>query len=208
MLIDPHEIEIISQARQKNIRDHTRSRDHFHNIFNDFFSSVDFKNKAVIDLGPGHYDFGFLAKEKGATRVAAIDNDPAVLELGRYRNYEVIDAKLQDLRLEWFSGPFDLVFCKFSINCFWFWDDEARLIGHIDNISGLIKDGGCSWIAPWNGIPKSVNLSPDQIEKTLTVQREAFLSNGFTVTELSEQEAARYGVTGTVANHALFTKNL
>lgn len=208
MLVDPHEIEIISQARQKNIRDHTRSREHFNNIFKDFFSGVDFKDKSVIDLGPGHYDFGLLAMKRGAVQVAAIDNDPAVLALGRYRNYNVVDAKLQDVKLEWFKEPFDLVFCKFSINCFWFWDDEAQLRGHIDHVTSLVKAGGSSWIAPWNGLPKSIELSQAQIEKILSIQRDAFLSNGFKVAELTVQQAARYGVTGAVANHALFTKNL
>jgi hypothetical protein len=72
MLIDPREIEIISQARQKNIRDHTRSREHFNNIFKDFFCWIDFKSISVIDLGPGQYDFGLLAMERGAMQVAAI----------------------------------------------------------------------------------------------------------------------------------------
>jgi hypothetical protein len=208
MLIDPREIEIISQARQKNIRDHTRSREHFNNIFKDFFCWIDFKSISVIDLGPGQYDFGLLAMERGAMQVAAIDNDPAVLELGRYRNYTVVDARLQDLKLDWFKEPFDLVFCKFAINCFWFWDAEAQLRDHIDYVASLVKAGGYSWIAPWNGVPKSIELSSVQVDKVLSIQREAFLKNGFEVIELTDKQAVRYGVTGAVANHALFTKNL
>ena len=208
MLIDPNEIEIISRARQKNIRNQTRSREHFVHILKDFFYDIDFKGMSVIDLGPGHYDFGVLAIEKGATQIAAIDNDPAVLELGRYRNYTVVDARLQDLKLDLFKEPFDLVFCKFSINCFWFWDDEAQLRHHIDHVAKLVKAGGYAWIAPWNGVPKSIELSPAQVDMVLSIQREAFLKNGFKVIELTDQQAVRYGVTGAVANHALFTKNL
>lgn len=208
MLVDPHEIEVISRAKQKNLRNHRRSREHFNNIFNDFFSKLDFNGKSVIDLGPGHYDFGLLATERGATKVTAIDNDSAVLALGRYRNYNVVDARLQDLSQNWFNEPFDVVFCKFSINCFWFWGDEARLIEHINHVASLIKIGGYSWIAPWNGVPKSSQVSSTQVDAILSIQRDAFLKNGFEVHELTDQQASKYGITGDVANNVLFTKNL
>jgi hypothetical protein len=42
MLIDPNEIEIISRASQKNIRNQTRSREHFVQILKDFFPDIDF----------------------------------------------------------------------------------------------------------------------------------------------------------------------
>ena len=40
MLTDPTEIEIISAARQKNVRDPLRSRAHFDNIFADFSRAI------------------------------------------------------------------------------------------------------------------------------------------------------------------------
>jgi len=64
MLTDPEEIRIISIARQKNVRDPNRSREHFHHIFKDFFSKSDFNGLRVLDLGPGQYDFGELARER------------------------------------------------------------------------------------------------------------------------------------------------
>ena len=50
MLTDPREIEIISRARQKNVRLPTRSRQHFVNIFDDFFDQISFDEGPIIDL--------------------------------------------------------------------------------------------------------------------------------------------------------------
>jgi ribosomal protein L11 methylase PrmA len=84
MLTDSIEIEIISKAKQKNVRDPERSRQHFERIYDDFFGSVNYRNKTFLDLGPGQYDFGVLAELRGAKTVG-FDNDPAVLELGKHK---------------------------------------------------------------------------------------------------------------------------
>ncbi len=73
MLTDPVEIEIISKARQKNVAGSRRSRVHFNRIFEGFLKRVKFSKTRVIDLGPGQYDFGVLAMERGA-EVWAMDN--------------------------------------------------------------------------------------------------------------------------------------
>lgn len=86
MLTDPREIEIISKARQKNVRDQNRSRQHFLNILEDFLPLKSLKDQLILDLGPGQFDFGVVARERGA-EVMAIDNDPAVVELGRYKGF-------------------------------------------------------------------------------------------------------------------------
>ena len=62
MLFDKKEIEIISKARQKNVRDPKRSRYHFERIFDDFFQNVSFENGVYIDLGAGQYDFCEIIK--------------------------------------------------------------------------------------------------------------------------------------------------
>jgi SAM-dependent methyltransferase len=209
MLDDPKEIEIIAQARQKNVRDPNRSRQHFENIFADFLADVDFQGTSAIDLGPGQYDFSLLAARRGATELAAIDNDPAVVALGRHRGYRVKEASLQDLDPAWFDRPFDGVFCKFSINCFWFLGDKSRLEQHIGNISALVKPGGWSWIAPWNGLPKTASDLPEQeVRDFLEVQRQSFQRYGFTHRDLTKEQASRYGITGSVENNRIFTRNL
>lgn len=58
MLNDLAEIAIIANARQKNVRDPNRSRAHFERLA--------FPGQTTVDLGPGHYDFGMLARAKGA----------------------------------------------------------------------------------------------------------------------------------------------
>ena len=63
MLTDPTEIKIISKARQKNVRSHRRSRQHFTNIFEDFFLDLPMQGARLLDLGPGHF------RSRGSTTV-------------------------------------------------------------------------------------------------------------------------------------------
>lgn len=207
MLTDPREIEIASRARQKNIRDKNRSRAHFYNIFEDFLGPLDLTGQRLLDLGPGQFDFGIVARERGAETVG-IDNDPAVVELGEYKGFKAIYGRIQDVTADSMGGTFDGVFCKFSVNCFWHWDDPAAQDDLVDRIAGLMKPDAWSWIAPWNGVPKAAILSEAEIQETLDRQRERFRHHGYRCFELPRELAARYGVTGTVANHALFTRNL
>lgn len=207
MLTDPKEIEIISEARQKNVRDHRRSRDHFVNIFNDFFQDLNFEGQALVDLGPGQYDFGVLAKERGAATVG-IDNDPAVVKLGRYKGFEVHEGRLQRLDLIDFGHAFNGLFCKFSINCFWFWDKADEHKEFVDHLVGLGTEDAWGWLAPWNGVPKNAGLTDNQVQDKLAEQVELFGAHGFSAYNLTEAQARRYGVNGTVANNALFVRGL
>lgn len=207
MLNDPKEIEIISAARQKNVRDHRRSRAHFINIFDDFLRNKDLGGQILIDLGPGQYDFGVLAKERGAETVG-IDNDPAVLELGRYKGFEVHEGQLQRLDLIDFGRAFDGLFCKFSLNCFWFWDRPEEHKRFVDDLVGLGSPHAWGWLAPWNGVPKNADLTNDQVQAKLREQTELFETHGFHAYNLTEAQARRYGVNGTVANNALFVRGL
>ena len=207
MLTDPAEIRIISQARQKNVRDPSRSRKHFSSIFDDFLTSVDFEGAALLDLRPGQYDFAEMARERGAT-THGIDNDPAVVELGEYNGYPARLANLKDLQAADYDFRFDGVFCKYSINTFWFHDDDQRSAEYVRQIGRLIKPGGWAWIAPWNGVPKKADLSPEQVVHALSVQAEAFGELGFLGVDLTERLSKRYGVHGATANRALYLLNL
>ena len=119
MLTDPEEIRIISRARQKNVRNPSRPRKHFEHIFKDFLEGVDFAGSVFLDLGPGQYDFAEMAKQRGAI-THGIDNDSAVVELGRYKPFPVRHGELKQLKASDYDIRFDGIFCKYSINAFCF----------------------------------------------------------------------------------------
>ena len=207
MLTNSIEIEIISKAKQKNVRDPKRSREHFERIYDDFFGSVDCKNKIFLDLGPGQYDFGVLAEERGAKTVG-FDIDPAVLELGKYKGFEVHDMQLKSILTEEHASRYDGIFCKFSINAFWFSDNLAELKKSIVDLDKLLNANGWGWIAPWNGAPKSKALTDTEISNIITTQNETFRELGYEVFDISDKLSRYYGISGTIENHALFIKNL
>jgi hypothetical protein len=207
MLTDPREIEIIARARQANVRDHRRSRRHFVNILADFFEDRHFAGARCLDLGPGQYDFGVLARERGAV-VVGIDNDPAVIELGRHKGFDVIEGNLRALSVASFDEPFDGVFCKFSINCFWFADNVDDLADFSERLAACVRPEGWLWIAPWNGVPKTCGLDRDGQRRILDRQRALFEGMGCKAVDLTRELAVRYGVTGKVANHVLFSRGL
>lgn len=206
MLTDPVEIEIISGAKQPGVADPRRSREPFARIFEDFLEGVAFEGARCIDLGAGQHDFGELARKRGA-EVVATDNDPAVLELGRHKGFDSREVQLRKLVAAGLDGPYDGVFCKFSINAFWHLQPGAGRAA-VDEIAGLGRPDGWSWIAPWNGVPKKAELSPDATQAVLHDQAAAFRAHGYEAFDLSDELARRFGVSGAVANHALFVRNL
>lgn len=206
MLTDPVEIEIISRARQKNVRDPDRSRAHFERIFDQFLSNVDLQGQVLLDIGPGQYDFAVLATQRGAI-TQGIDNDPAVIELGRHRGYTVVDAHIQSIKPDYFSQLFDGLFCKFSINAFWFWEDDAKHGAFLEQLLSVAKPDAWLWIAPWNGIPKT-DLDTRAVQRALNVQAEFFRRAGCQAIDLGPSLASYFGVSGRVANNVVFTRGL
>ena len=208
MLTEAKEIEIISNARQKNVRNPKRSREHFHRIIDEFFGIYDFSGRRWLDLGPGQYDFAEIVRERGGI-VDNIDNDSAVLELGAYKGFVTIEGNLKELRqVNLKHKPYDGIFCKFSINAFWFHDQLNLISEYISVVNSLIEPEAAAWIAPWNGIPKKAALTDIEIEKVLDQQRQAFISQGFTCLDITSREAKYFGINGNVANNILFTKGL
>lgn len=205
MLDDPKAIEIISRARQKNVALANRSEKDFDCVLQDFFSGHDFTGELIMDLGPGQYDFARRVRAGGGT-VENIDKDPAVAELGRYLGFEVAEANLRSFDYSQRTARYDGLFCKFSINAFWFQsDDEVR--SKIRAIVSMLKPTGWGWIAPWNGLPK--NGWEDQDPRPfLDAQAEAFSECGWSGYELPDLLTRRYGITGSVQNHPLFVRNL
>jgi len=175
MLTDPKEIEIISKARQPNVRDPKRAREPFEHIFADFLSEVDLSDQNVIDLGSGQFDFCELARNLGASECFAIDNDPAVIELGHHKQFTVSESNLRRIEESPFpKKTFDGVFCKYSFNCFWFQESENEHRAFLDMLTGLSKPDGWAWLAPWNGISKSIAEQPAVIETIANFQRKFF----------------------------------
>lgn len=207
MLTDTDEINIIAQAKQKNVRDPKRSREHFERIYDDFLGSVTYQAKTFLDLGPGQFDFGVLAQERGAKTVG-FDNDPAVLELGKYKGFEVHDMQLKSIIIKEHLSRYDGIFCKFSINAFWFADEPSALKTAIEDLDKLLNPDGWAWIAPWNGAPKNKALNKTEIDNILSIQNETFRTLDYEVFNLNDKLAKYYGISGTIENHALFIKNL
>ena len=206
MLTDPTEIAIASNAKQKNIRDPRRSRQPFFNVMEDFFDGVPLQG-TYIDLGPGQFDLGELIRERGGCCVG-LDMDPAVVELGRYKGFETIHARIQDLVKEPLDRSFDGAFNKFSFNAFWNLEDGEKHRALIEALIHLVHEDAWVWVGPWNGLPKSKQLEADVVQRTLDLQISVFEEHGFQTIHLSHEQAGHYGLHGEVANHIVFIKNL
>ena len=207
MLTDSKEIDIISRARQKNVRDPKRSRKHFYHILDDFFQGVSFTEEMYIDLGAGQFDFAEIVRSLGGSCLG-IDNDEAVIELGRFKGFEAIKADVKKLSTLKLDRDFDGVFNKFTLNAFWYWDDDQQHKELIDSIAMLMRSGAWAWIAPWNGIPKKENIETSDIERVLNIQIELFSEHGFNYITLNEKQSKYYGINGNIANNIIFYKNL
>jgi hypothetical protein len=209
MLSDPREIEIIAKAVQKNVRDPRRARKPFDTIFADFGLKRRVRGQRLLDLGPGQFDFAVVASSYGAAECVGIDMDPAVVELGCYKKLPTILGELRNLADIQLPGPFDGVFCKYSIDAFWFAPDERdRHSAHVAAISGALTRAGWSWIAPWNGGKRAKDLSAAEVKAVLDLQRESFAKAGYEAFELTEELSIRYGVHGVTVNRPLFTRGL
>jgi hypothetical protein len=206
MLTDPKEIAIISNAKQKNVRDPKRSRQHFIKIFEDFFSDVRL-NGRYLDMGPGQYDFCEMARDCGGTCVG-LDFDGPVIELGIHKGFETIEANIQNIEKLRIKNEYDGIFNKFALNAFWFHDNPEKHRKFVDALSEMIKPKGWAWLAPWNGVPKKACLSENDVQQTLSLQHEFFENHGFSSCRLSNKQSLIYGIHGTVANNVVYTKNL
>ena len=206
MLYDPEEIEIISKATQVNLRDPRRPRAPFVNILEDFISPRQFSAKTILDLGPGQFDLGELTIPFGAV-VDTIDNDPAVIALGRHKGFRVFELDLANLEpyVARHSGQYDGLFCKFSFNAFWF-SNPHDVKRHTDQLCALMKEDAWAWLAPWNG---SYHGVPERLRgELLRAQIDSFLAKGFHCLDLNNWQSHRYGVHGLTANRPIFTRHL
>lgn len=216
MQLSAEALSIISSANQPNVAKPNRSTIDFERIFSDFFSSYisrnlfnnipPFSDSLLLDIGPGQHVFGRAMNALGAT-VEAIDNDPAVCELGTYLNIHTYAANLKTFDLSIFLDKYDGVFCKFSINAFWQHEPES-VYKRTNEFINILKPNGWGWIAPWNGIPKVLQEKPALVAKLELAQRTAFLDAGWNIIELSSSLAKHYGMGGNVTSNPIFIRNL
>ena len=207
MLTHPEAVQLIRNARQPNVANPWRSVRDFEHIIQDFFApqieAGELKDSLICDLGPGQYDMLRFFRDAGGI-CTGIDNDPAVIAVGNCLGFEVIELDMKKPNAFQLGRSFDGIFCKFSINAFWFPSPEA-LSKQITDLCSQLSDSGWGWIAPWNGIPKAIT-DKKFVKQMLEAQKEAFESHGWECRNLKNAEITHYGVNGKVANNRLFTK--
>ena len=208
MITDPNEIELLSAIEQQDYRVAEVGRDAFEHIYEDFLSDVKFAGARFLDLGVGHFDFGEMARARGAN-TWAVDYDPAVVALGRRKRFPVLQANLEHVTRRDFDIQFDGILCKYSCNAFTFADDLAALRRRPLELLEMMQPSAWAWIAPWNGRTSFVeHLDASRIQEVLDCQIDAFKRAGFLVFELPVPVSAYYGVNGCTENRPLFIRNL
>lgn len=148
MLYTSEEKDIMRTALQPNVRNPEIAVEPYQHIIKDYLRNVAFKGKRILDIGPGQCDFLDLAKKAGADRTFGCDFDPAVGKLGQLRGH---DMSITNLREGWpYKGmTFDGIFCRGSINCCWFANEEY-LVSFLDDMAASLLPKAWLWIAPWN----------------------------------------------------------
>lgn len=207
MLTDKLQIECVKNAWEPGIRDPKRPRAHFENIINYFFRSFSFRKANILDLGPGHYDFGEIVRRKGG-EATAIELDPAVIRLGKLKNMEVVEGDLTDPRVfANMSQSFDGLFCRGSFNARNF-PNQMQHREYLESLISVVKPNGVFWISPCNDPMKESNSGQDVLFKEcVDFQIQFFRSNGFEIIECSPAFVRAFGIWSTKPE-LIFTKNL
>ena len=203
MLFGNDEIEIMANAVQLTLREPTYSDVAYKRIFQDFFCTRDLRGSEILELGPGQYDFARLVEAAGA-KVVGIDHDPAVVALGQKRGYEVIHENFRSFDWGSLAAQFDGLFCRGSINAFWFSEPET-LAEFVNNICSVLKPEGWGWITPWNANPTTP--TPGFIREILQAQRQSFERHGFRSYEPTPEIAGRYNIS-VKENTIVFLRNI
>lgn len=178
MLLDDDELRIMASALQPQLRIQVSDAPMVR-TFQYFFSARRLVGERVLEIGPGHGDFSRLAAAAGAA-MTIMDHDPAVVALAHRRGYEAILADCKSFDWNTMRGRFDGLFIRNSIAAQWF-RDTASLEMLVDDICSALKPEGWGWARPWNRYGAATPR--DQIETMFSVQRHAFVRNGFTAFE-------------------------
>ena len=204
MLTKAEEIECVKNAWEPGIADPSRGREDFERIAACFFHDLNLRGARILDLGPGHYDFGNSLSDSGAT-VVGYELDPAVIKLGQLKGFEVIEGNVYDVEhLNSLQGSFDGLFCRGSFNSRNF-EDTAAHHTYLKALISVVKPGGFSWISPCND-PVGDLASDSEFERIVIEQIEFFQSSNFRVYDESDDDlASAFGLSSTPPR-LLFTK--
>lgn len=204
MLVNDAEIECVKDAWEPGIRDPERSRTDFDNIIQYFFKKFDFNKSSFLDLGPGHYDFGEIVRQRGG-RTTSIELDPAVIRLGVLKNLDVIKGDLTDVDVfAKLHNSFDGLFCRGSINARHF-PIESDHRKYLDSLISVVKQDGVIWISPCNDPAHDQDI--ESFQNCVNIQIKFFKERGFKIIECPTTFEGAFGIWSTKPK-LIFTKNL
>lgn len=179
----------MASARIPSLRKPDRRPRAFLAVIDDFLPRFDFEGSSILDIGPGQWDMLDIARARGAARTVGIDFDPAVCKLGLMRGHEAVNA---DLTEGWpLAGErFDGIFCRASINPYWFRDEALHRF--LDGLAASAAPDGWIWIVPWNKPPQRAD--GDTIERVEAIVRAWGDRNAIRIRPPSPAEIKRYGI--------------
>jgi len=201
MLYNDEERRTMALAVQPNMRSANISIGPFQNIAADFLQDRHFVDRDILDIGPGQLDFLDIARTRGARTTRAIDFDPAIRQLGNLRGH---DVEVADLKQGWplvgqrFSG----IFCRGSINCFWYESSDV-LLKFLDGIVNSIEADGWLWIAPWN---KPAPTRPTQVPLINATIELWLTQRGISQDKPDEESRRRYGIGYTIPDVVIWRR--
>lgn len=202
MLYNETERDLMSRAVQPNMRNPNLPATTLNHIVGDFGLRFGTGSR-VLDIGPGQCDLLDIARARGAETVGC-DFDPAVVELGRARGHTMFERNLRHgLPLD--AGRFDGIFCRGSINAYWFANTVDKLDDLLGSLAAALKDSGWMWIAPWNNPPATGLTEPDPIATRIVSWR---VAHGISTLDPSVERQKRYGIGYAIPRHEIWMRNL
>jgi hypothetical protein len=204
MLYDNAEKEIMAHAIQPNMRRHDVPVTAFETFLKDKFENQSFAGKVYVDIGPGQCDLLDLIKQRGGTTIG-IDMDPAVIKLGEYRGHKMVQANLQK---GWptIDSPIDGLFCRGSINCYWFAAAPQRLNAFLEGLMAGLLPTAWLWIAPWNNPPAA--LPQDKVEAVKSIIKSWAQNHSITIEPATDQLKARYKIGYSIPQVEIWSKGI
>ncbi len=173
------------------------------NIINDFFDIEHFRDKKILELGPGHYGFALLARHLGA-HVVCVERDPVFIKLGRYLGFKVLDINFEDLTVDKAGQRFDGLWMKGAFNACRVKNTES-LYDFVKTITEIITPVGWGWCVTAN---KTGHENEEEFEKErIEAQRGAFLQHGWNASPIGDDDRKRYALKYAGALY-YFTRNL
>lgn len=158
----------------------------------------------ILDIGPGQCDLLDIAREQGAITYG-VDYDPAVVRLGEMRGHRML---LHNLSKGWpsFDTVFDGIFCRASINAFWFVnsDDTQPLRTFLDQLVAALDPAGWMWVLPWNNPSEVQKPLAELMRKTVSDWAKA---NRISVDAVGAEEKKRFQLSYSLSYIETWTRN-